>query len=197
MAGKLQIIDRRDLLLPHFVDQIGDRLRTRLRVGRTAGKRCPVAEFVGVRKIAEWELIRHDDQVKIRTVHDIPEFLVEILQLPEVIRLIRLENRRIRRIHLLQRIRDHLRDLHGIHRRRPDMLVILDLVGMVVVRMVMVLHIVVMICMVLRIVVMICMVTVFLVMMRMIMSMIVAGIFHSFHDFLLNDIDIVHHRDDL
>ena len=56
-------VDRRNLFLPHLVDQVCDGLCAWLSVGGTAGKRSPVPESVSVRKIAERKLVRHDNEV--------------------------------------------------------------------------------------------------------------------------------------
>ena len=120
-------------MLPHLVDQIGDGLRAGLRVRAAPGKGRPVLQAVSLRQIAEGKFSAYDDHIPLLVGHHLLKFLVQLLKLFFISRGICLVYAGSFRVQLLKRVRDLLHDHHGVLRRGPDMLVILDLLLMAVI----------------------------------------------------------------
>ena len=127
VAAQFQIVDCRQMLLPGLIDQVCDGPSTGFCIRAAAGKRRPVLESVLVCQIPEGKPVSHNDQISLSAGSHLEKSLVDVLQFSHIPVPSRLVFLAMVRVCLNQSLCDHFYAAYGIHRRCPDVLVVLDM----------------------------------------------------------------------
>ena len=98
-------------------------------------ERRPVIQIIFPAEIQQREPVAEHHQTPRRAVHDVPERIVQCLQFVQIVRQPSPIAVGIVRIGLTQRIADGPAQGHGVHRRCPDVLVVLYFLFVAIVQM--------------------------------------------------------------
>ncbi len=126
MVGEFDVIHRPQLLLFHLPRQKRDGGGGGLRLGTASGE-CRVAvQSVFIREVPQGKTIAKHHRLIVDRFKKVPELLVELHELPGVVRRVGPIVRRMIRVQLRHPLTDGCGDFSGVDRGSPDVLVILQ-----------------------------------------------------------------------
>ena len=126
-------VDHGDIHVLHLVDEVLDGGERRLGVARAAVERCAVIQAEFAAEVEHREAVGEDEELVRRGRAEVGKARVECFDLRAVVITVRAVEILVCGIGLADRVADGAAEDDGVFRRRPDVLVVFDLVAVVLI----------------------------------------------------------------